>query len=873
MAKNSDTRSGIRLQPSSHASSPRQDTPGGIDSRDSGRPQLDSLSPQDLRSVGLLNAIHAPVYIKTISSEWTFVNDAFCSLFNIKRDDLDGRRGYPFLEEGIAEVFESNDRETFDCGISTRYVEQVRDFRGNWRSIIVDRTLVQLAGSNEKVLVGSMRDETEKFATEAALQEHRRRFEDISKTSSEVLWELDSDLCCIFVSEQITEVLGLNAHELVGRAFCDALNFGAPNDFERIELREYLFSRLPVQGKTFVVADSEGTERWLRIAAFPLFNEFGIFSGYRGTISDLSEQRQFAELVRLAQERAKLAVNGAELGVWEWCLHSGDIQINERAKELINFPSKPRDRFDEILGQALHPDDALAIARQFSEVMAGNVASASGDVRVQQQGEGWRWIRATINTVARDRLGRPIRVAGTFLDIDGSKRLEEEVRRSIVDVEKAQLQIQNQTRALKKRAMELRDARDKAEAILRQREELLVFVSREMRTPLTAILARSEFLLESSLNPEQNESVHTLVDNSHALHALVIELSDLSKIEAERQEIRKAPFSLRQLLRSLEQSCNSIFEQRQLTFVCTIDETAPVTLVGDEVRIRQLLVILVNTALKLLARHGIRLCVQTYTASVSKGNPASDEINIEFLVADSDLGGIESARESFAPYSQLNSYHFGVDGGVGLGLSICARLVELLNGRFEVRSDGALGTALRAMVSFRVLSEQRSIPQIVEGHVEGAREPEETATLRGADVLAGELVQWHSEHPLKILVADDIKVNQRIIKKILEGLGHSVVVVGDGQAALKTFGELSFDIVMLDIDMPVLNGLDTLAEMRKTGIGSAMPILAFTASSMESEKIKFGEAGMDGHIDKPVNRIALMKIMREVVSARSSAKV
>jgi signal transduction histidine kinase/HPt (histidine-containing phosphotransfer) domain-containing protein/ActR/RegA family two-component response regulator/HAMP domain-containing protein len=569
--------------------------------------------------------------------------------------------------------------------------------------------------------------------------------------------------------------------------------------------------------------------------------ELGALRDSLGRMVEMLDGRWRA--LRDSEERLLLATRSGSIGVWDWdVLHDRLVWDAEMHRIYGLPPGGFGGRYADWLALVDSADAAGADAGVRAALAAQpGEGPFTSEFRVRHLDGSLRTVLADALTT-RDAEGRVLRMVGVNIDISARRAAEEEVRRLNADLER---RVEERTAQLQAAIDEVVRARDQAESATRAKSEFLANMSHEIRTPMNAVLGLTELVLRGTLAPRQRDHLDKAKAAGESLLAVLNDILDFSKIEAGHLELEHRAFALQDVLQSLSAVVGLRAQQRGLRLAFEVAPEVPRRLVGDALRLEQVLINLCTNAVKFTERGEVVLRVSALPAAPTAG----EAVALAFSVSDTGIGMTpEQMAGLFQPFNQLDTSTTRRYGGTGLGLAICRRLVTLMGGEISATSHPGEGSVFRFSARFG---------HAAHGAAEGMPRRAGRDTADAADA-ADAAVAHAALRARRVLLVEDNELNQIVAAELLrEACGMHVGIAASGEEALALLQRGRWDIVLMDVQMPGMDGLEVTRRLRRQPALTALPVIAMTAHAMHTDRDRCLAAGMNDFVSKPFDPHAL----------------
>ncbi|WP_459946583.1 PAS domain-containing hybrid sensor histidine kinase/response regulator [Desulfocastanea catecholica] len=535
--------------------------------------------------------------------------------------------------------------------------------------------------------------------------------------------------------------------------------------------------------------------------------------GILGWLLDISERKASEKRLQESKARLEAVTRGAKLGMWDYLPQQRETFANQTLARMLGYD--PRVLLEttakwsrvlrgiEIWSDLMHPDDLAAASKLFMQHLQGKTDFFRAEFRMRCADDSWKWILSAGQVVERDSAGRALRMTGIHADIDELKKMQQE----------------------------LEVAKDTAEKATEAKSNFLANMSHEIRTPLNAVIGLSHLTLQTELNPKQRNYIEKTNRSAESLLGIINDILDFSKIEAGKLEVEHIDFRLEEVFDHLANLVDLKAEGKHLELVFDLPPDLPTALVGDPLRLGQILVNLGNNAVKFTEQGEVVIGVETVDQDDNK-------IKLHFTVRDTGVGmSPEERRKLFRSFSQADTSTTRRYGGTGLGLVISKKLTEMMGGEIWCESEEGVGSTFHFTVQ---LSKQ---PDKISSRFSVA-----STNLRA----------------LRVLVVDDNRSAREILASMLAFFGLRVDQAGSGEAALTLLEEANdddpYNLVIMDWMMPGMDGIETIRAIQSDTLLSEVPtIIMVTAYSRKKVSQSTAEINISSFLTKPITPSTLLE--------------
>ena len=642
---------------------------------------------------------------------------------------------------------------------------------------------------------------------ETVIEESNRFLRSLTDALGEGVIANDAKGRCTFVNAEAERLLGWTRDELLGRSVHDLIHFqtatGLPVADEECPMHASVLSGHDFRSDFDAFTRKDGTLFPISVVAVPLF-EGEHCVGSVAAFQDITSRKRDEEFLLATSSRLTALIESMQAGVLVEDENSQVVVTNQAFCDIFSLEVASPDlvgiRSLAVLNEC---EKYLVMPEVFSEKARRLLREKVPDLGSELELLDGRVLEYDYLPIFLfPTIPQPEDCRGhlwLFRDISGRKHAE----------------------------LELQQAKEAAESANRSKSDFLANMSHEIRTPMNGIVGMTDLALDTELDAQQREYLEMVKTSADALLVIINDILDFSKIEAGKLDIEHIDFSLRSLLRQTLKPLTMRAEQKGLVLRHELAPDVPDMLVGDPGRLRQILINLVGNSIKFTEQGEV--CVSVESAALNEGGVA-----LHIAVRDTGVGIAEDKQaDVFGAFSQADSSITRRFGGTGLGLAISHKLVLMMGGRIWLESELGKGSVFHFTMRLGLGKENAATAS------GGAESPFELAP----------------QQTLHILLAEDNPINQRLALALLEKRGHRVVIANNGQEAVDAVAGSAFDVVLMDMQMPLMDGIEATQRIRQREQENGsrrLPIVAMTANAMQGDRERCLAAGMDGYVSKPV---------------------
>jgi len=669
----------------------------------------------------------------------------------------------------------------------------------------------QLRASNQQLQA----KEQQLLSLNNNLNEAKAFTESTLNSITDIFYSFDLNSKLLSWNKTFSRISGYSDQELSSKK---ATDFFSGEDIQRIA---EVIERIYKEGTSKIEANfvlKDGRRIPCEFTGSILKDGKGNIIGFSGTGRDITERKKGEAIVKASEEKYRSLVQNIPDVVWTSDQNGRTAFISSNVKKIYGYtPEEIIEGGDEVWFGRIHPDDRERVKKTYTALFEKDDLFDI-EYRIKRKNGEWIWLHDRAMAVYKKNSLKY--VDGIFADITERKQMEDN----------------------------LQLAKRQAEAANEAKSQFLANMSHEIRTPMNAIIGFTELLINEPLSGEQKEKLNIIKESGQHLLSLINDILDFSKIEAGELDIEIINCSLGQLLNSIESMMRPKAKEKGIEFKVIENNGLPAQICTDPNRLRQCLVNLTDNAIKFTEQGHVSIKVSLETTD--------NQSNVRFDVEDTGIGIPEDRQkvifESFTQADESTSRKFG---GTGLGLTITKQLTGLLGGELTLTSEAGKGSVFSLVVpaGLDVIKQPFLDRHNIAGHWEDKSDKADKMKFSG-----------------KVLVAEDDKSNQMLMKSLLEKMGLEVTIADDGNEATQKALAGGFDLILMDIQMPHMDGYEATKALRAEGMTT--PIIALTANAMGGDSKKCIEAGCDEYLAKPIERKKLFEIFDKYLSPASEEK-
>jgi two-component system sensor histidine kinase/response regulator len=642
---------------------------------------------------------------------------------------------------------------------------------------------------------------------QGALRQERDFASTLVNTAPVIVLQLDTQGIIEYVNPYFEQITGYRLDEVSGKEWFRTFLPARDQD----EIRALFLKAahdVPTSGNVNSIITRSGEELEIEWYGQAIHDAQGKIISVLAAGQDVTVRRSMERALSTSAERLKEAQRIAQLGSWELDLRTGELIWSDEIFRLFEIDKNRFGATYEAFLGAIHPDDRDRVSQSYAHSLESRTPYEITH-RLRMSDGRIKWVHERCASDF-DAEGKPLRSVGTVQDVTAQKLNE----------------------------AALIEAKQSAESASRAKSEFLANMSHEIRTPMNAVIGLTKLVLDTELTPRQQDFLTKAHTSARALLGILNDILDYSKIEAGYMSIEQIPFGPEQVLEHVADLFGAEIEEKGLKLLFEIAPDVPAEILGDPLRLTQVLTNLVGNAVKFTERGEIHVKVE-----VAERNSATQQLC--FTVSDTGIGLSRAESERlFQPFTQADGTTTRKYGGTGLGLSICQRLVELMDG--EIFASGVEGQG--AAFVFTI---QAGV----------ALSPGKTQPPAQAGAPSDKVKFPQSLRGVRVLLVEDNALNRAMAAEFLKLRGASLTLARHGGEAVERPKSATFDAVLMDLHMPVMDGLEATRLIRELPQGESLPIIAMTAAVLRADRDRCAAAGMVDFIAKPIDPDDMVRVL------------
>lgn len=742
------------------------------------------------------------VVITDLNGTIEYVNQAFSAISGYRSDELIGQNPRLLHSDKTLAATYVHMWATLSNGDIWKgeMINQRKDGTEFTESLVVSP--VRQADGSISHYVGIKEDITERKAAEYRLLESEKRFRIVADAAPVLIWMSNVDQQSTWFNKVWLDFVGVSLAQALAQDWGAQLH---PED--QLRCRAYYaehFERRAAFHMEYRLRHHSGEYRWLEDHGVPIFNENKLFAGYIGSCVDIHERK----ITQFERERLLRIIEESSDFIATADMHANITFLNPAGARMVGLAANVN--CTQLQIKDMHPAWATQL------VLEDGIPTSLRQGYWQRENallhaDGHEIPVSQLLLLHRDDAGHPVLFSTIMRDISDYKRTEQS----------------------------LTEAKKQAENLARIKTEFLANMSHEIRTPMNAIIGLSQLALNTHLNAQQYDYLDKILSSSQHLLGVLNDILDFSKLEAEQLTLHPAEFDMAELVHNLDNLFLVRAQEKALQFSCELSSDVPRYLIGDALRLQQVLVNLLSNSIKFTERGYVRCTVAVVSPS------CNNRIVLGFTIADSGIG-ISTAQQSllFRPFTQADGSITRRFGGTGLGLVISRKLVNKMGSDILCSSQLGAGSQFYFQLAFALAKAPNAIEPMT------AAKP---VTSEQIKLCAAGLVN------LRVLLVEDNQINQQIAREFLRKADLKVVTANDGQEALDLMAQHAFDVVLMDVQMPVMDGLEATRYLRQQARFATLPIIAMSAGVTADERQQCLDAGMTDFIAKPIAPLLMIE--------------